>query len=72
MLEAAGVEGPQGSGSRVLLKKAADRVVILRPHPETETGRATVRDIATIDCQQKRNGSTRPAQERPLRGMPPT
>ncbi len=48
MLEAAGVEVSQRSGSRVLLKKVADRMVIHRPHPETETGRATVRDIAAF------------------------
>ncbi len=46
MLQAAGVEVSQRSGSRVLLKRGADRVVIHRPHPETETGKATVRDIA--------------------------
>ena len=48
MLEAAGVEVSQRSGSRVLLKRGADRMVIHRPHPESETGRATVRDIAAF------------------------
>ena len=48
MLETAGVEVSQRSGSRVLLKKGADRMVIHRPHPETETGKATVRDIAAF------------------------
>ena len=48
MLQAAGVEVSQRSGSRALLKKGADRMVIHRPHPETETGRATVRDIAAF------------------------
>ena len=48
MLEAAGVEVSQRSGSRVLLKKGAERMVLHRPHPEPETGRATVRDIAAF------------------------
>lgn len=48
MLQAAGVDVSQRSGSRVLLKRGADRMVIHRPHTETETGRATVRDIAAF------------------------
>ena len=48
MLEAVGIEVSQRSGSRVLLKKGADRMVVHRPHPEMETGRATVRDIAAF------------------------
>ena len=48
MLSAAGVEVIQRSGSRVLLKKGAERIVVHRPHPEPETGRATVRDIAAF------------------------
>lgn len=48
MLKAADVEVSQWSGSRVLLKKGAERIVIHRPHPETETGRATVCDIAAF------------------------
>ena len=48
MLNAAGVEVTQRSGSRVLLKKGAERIVVHRPHPEPETGRATVRDIAAF------------------------
>ena len=48
MLEAAGVEVSQRSGSRVLLKKGAERMVLHRPRPEPETGRATVRDIAAF------------------------
>ena len=48
MLKAAGVEVSQRSGSRVLLKMGADRIVIHRPHPETQTGRATVRDMAAF------------------------
>lgn len=48
MLGANGVEVSERSGSRVLLKKGADRIVVHRPHPEPETGRATVRDIAAF------------------------
>jgi len=48
MLKAAGVEVSQRSGSRVLLKKGRERMVVHQPHPETETGRATVRDIAAF------------------------
>ena len=48
MLNAAGVQVIQRSGSRVLLKKGAERIVVHRPHPEPETGRATVRDIAAF------------------------
>ena len=48
MLNAAGVEVTQRSGSRVLLKKGAERIVVHRPHPEPEAGRATVRDIAAF------------------------
>ncbi len=48
MLKAADVDVSQRSGSRVLLKKGADRMVVHRPHPETETGRATVRDIVAF------------------------
>ena len=48
MLHAAGVEVTQRSGSRVLLKKGTERIVVHRPHPEPEAGRATVRDIAAF------------------------
>ena len=48
MLHAACVEVTQRSGSRVLLKKGAERIVVHRPHPEPEAGRATVRDIAAF------------------------
>lgn len=48
MLKAAGVEISQRSGSRVLLKKGTERMVVHRPHPEPDTGRATVRDIAAF------------------------
>lgn len=45
MLVSCGIEASERSGSRVLLKKDADRIVIHRPHPEPVVGRATVRDI---------------------------
>ena len=48
MLEAVGVDVSQRSGSRVLLKKTVDRMVVHRPHSEKETGRATERDIAAF------------------------
>ena len=48
MLNAAGVEVTPRSGSRVLLKQGAERIVVHRPHPEPATGRATVRDIAAF------------------------
>ena len=48
VLRASNVEVIQRSGSRVLLKKGAERMVVHRPHPEPETGRATVRDIAAF------------------------
>ena len=48
MLEAAGAEVSERAGSRVLLKKGGERMVVHRPHPESETGRATVRDIAAF------------------------
>ena len=48
MLNAAGVDVSQRSGSRVLLKKGENRMVIHRPHPEPETGKATIRAIAAF------------------------
>lgn len=47
-VECAGVQVTQRSGSRVLPTKGAERIVVHRPHPEPETGRATVRDIAAF------------------------
>lgn len=41
MLEASGVEVLERAGSRVLLKAGAERIVVHRPHPEPDTGRAT-------------------------------
>ena len=46
MLKAAGVEISQRAGSRVGLKKDAERIVVHRPHPQPEVGKATVRAIA--------------------------
>ncbi len=48
MLKAVDIEVSQRSGSRVLLKKGVERIVIHRPHPETGTGRATVSDITAF------------------------
>ena len=48
LLQAVDVEVSQRSGSRVLLKKGEARMVVHRPHPEPETGKATVRDIAAF------------------------
>ena len=48
MLSAAGVEVNQNAESRVPLKKGSERMVIHRPHPEPEIGRATIRDIAAF------------------------
>ena len=48
LLGAVGVKVADRSGSRVLLKKGAERMVVHRPHPGPETGRATVRDIAAF------------------------
>lgn len=46
LLEAVGVELSQGSGSRVRLKAATERMVVHQPHPGPNTGKATIRDIA--------------------------
>ena len=48
LLGAVGVKVTERSGSRGLLKKGAERIVVHRPHPGSETGRATVRDIAAF------------------------
>ena len=48
LLKTADVEVSQRSGSRVMLKKGPERMVIHRSHPGPETGRATVRDIAVF------------------------
>ena len=48
MLRAADVEVSERSGSRVLLKKGQERMIVHRPHPSPEAGRATVRDIAAF------------------------
>ena len=48
MLEAAGVEVSERSGSRVLLKKGAERMIVHRPHPAPETGRGAVRALVAF------------------------
>ena len=48
LLNAAGVELFERSGSRVGLKKGSERMVVHRPHPEPDTGKKTVRDIASF------------------------
>ena len=48
LLGAVGVKVTERSGSRVLLQKGAERMVVHRPHPGPEIGRATVRDIAAF------------------------
>jgi hypothetical protein len=48
LLGAVGVKVSERSGSRVLLTKGADRMVVHRPHPNPETGKATVRDITAF------------------------
>ena len=48
MLEAAGVDVSERSGSRVLLKKGAERMIVHRPHPAPETGRGAVRAIVAF------------------------
>lgn len=46
MLIAAGVEVSQRAGSRVGLKGVGERIVVHKPHPQPEVGKATVRAIA--------------------------
>ena len=46
MLRAFGVEIIKRSGSRIGLRMGSERMVVHRPHPRPNTGRATVRDIA--------------------------
>ena len=48
MLEAVGVEVSERSGSRVLLKKGPERMIVHRPHPAPETGRGAVRAIVAF------------------------
>ena len=38
--------GSERSGSRVLLKRAAERMIVHRPHPAPETGRGAA--LATV------------------------
>ncbi len=46
LLLAVGVEVVERSGSRVGLRKGDERMVVHRPHPGPETGKATVRSIS--------------------------
>lgn len=46
MLRACGVEIVERSGSRVGLRLGNERMVVHRPHPNPNTDRATVRNIA--------------------------
>jgi hypothetical protein len=48
MLRAADVQLAERSGSRVLLKKGSERMIVHRPHPAPEAGRATVRDVVAF------------------------
>ena len=48
MLEAAGVDVTERSGSRVLLKKGSERMIVHRPHPGPETSRGAVRAIVAF------------------------
>ena len=48
LLGAVDVSVTDRSGSRLLLKKGTERMVVHRAHPGPETGRATVRDIAAF------------------------
>ncbi|MXW03386.1 MAG: type II toxin-antitoxin system HicA family toxin [Holophagales bacterium] len=48
MLQAAGVEVSERSGSRLLLKKDTERMVVHRPHPAPVLGRGTVRAIVAF------------------------
>ena len=46
MLRACGVEVVERAGSRIALRIGSERIVVHRPHPGPDVGRATVRDIA--------------------------
>ena len=48
MLEAVGVEVSERSGSRVLLQKDAERMIVHRPHPAPATSRGAVPAIAAF------------------------
>ncbi|MCE2458706.1 MAG: type II toxin-antitoxin system HicA family toxin [Dehalococcoidia bacterium] len=50
MLVAAGVEVTERAGSRVGLKKDNQRMVVHRPHPQPEAGKATMRSIARFQA----------------------
>ena len=46
LLRAVGVEVSERSGSRVGLRKEAERIVVHKPHPGSQVGKAAVRAIA--------------------------
>lgn len=48
MLQAGGVQVSERAGSRVLLKRGSERMIVHRPHPAPETGRGTVRAIVAF------------------------
>ena len=48
MLKAAGVDISERSGSRVLLKKGAERMIVHRPHPGPDMSRGAVRAIVAF------------------------
>ncbi len=48
MLQAAGVQVSERSGSRVLLKQDAERMIVHRPHPTRVLGRGAVRAIVAF------------------------
>ncbi|MDE2653510.1 MAG: type II toxin-antitoxin system HicA family toxin [Gemmatimonadota bacterium] len=47
-LRACGVEFTERAGSRVGLRIGRERMIVHRPHPGPNAGRATVRDIAAF------------------------
>ena len=46
LLRAVGVEVSERAGSRMLLKKGSERMVMHRPHPRPHLSRPAVRDLA--------------------------
>ena len=48
LLRGLGIEIVERSGSRVQLRRGSINTVVHKPHPQPETGRETVRDIAVF------------------------
>ena len=46
MSRALNIDVVERSGSRVLLRRGSERIVVHRPHPGSEVGRSSIRDIA--------------------------